>query len=330
MGNLNVAILGSAGYAGALGKKGTTSDITFYNLKRGDNTVTLIEPSRYPERLSSLFYALALSGKAILVVDEISPVFGEIVVMLDSLGIAKGHIVLRQPIPMDLIQRLVKGTVVETYTPLEDNPVSLRERLLSEAQSIQPVPLRGEHMDPFSIPVDHHFPVKGIGVVALGCIATGTLMRHDSLMVLPGEKRAIVRSIQKHDDEVDRAGPGDRVGIALKNIELADMDRGTVLTNDASLSVSSSLIVPVTLSPYWQLPLKPGMVVHIGHWMQFLPARLLAVERGSSSRQLLISLALEHPLVYPPGDRAVLCYLEGKKLRIAGVLQLPLHRTLGD
>lgn len=58
MGNLTVAVIGSPGYAGDLGKKGTTSDITFYNLKRGDHTVTFLEPARYPERLSSLFFIL--------------------------------------------------------------------------------------------------------------------------------------------------------------------------------------------------------------------------------------------------------------------------------
>ncbi|NLB01670.1 MAG: elongation factor Tu, partial [Methanomicrobiales archaeon] len=48
MGNLNVAVLGPAGYAKDLGKKGTESDITFYNLKKGEDTVTIIEPTRYP------------------------------------------------------------------------------------------------------------------------------------------------------------------------------------------------------------------------------------------------------------------------------------------
>ena len=49
MSNITVAILAPNGYADALGKKGTTSDITFYNLKKGEATVTFIEPTRYPE-----------------------------------------------------------------------------------------------------------------------------------------------------------------------------------------------------------------------------------------------------------------------------------------
>ncbi len=327
MGNWNVAVLGTAGYAQAIGKRGTASDITFYNLKRGEDTVTLIESTRYPERLASLFYTLALSSKAMLVIDEITPAFGEIVVLLDTLGIVNGDLILRGNISEEMVRRMVKGTVVESYSLRADNPIALREQLLAEAQAGSPSPLLAELRVPCSIPVDHHFPVKGIGVVALGCVATGTLMRHDSLLVLPGEKKAVVRSIQKHDDDVEWAGPGDRVGIALKNIQLEDLDRGSVLTNDTSLSVTSSLTVPVTLSPYWKIPFKPGMVVHVGHWMQFLPARILDVE-GVSTGSPRILLALENSLVFPPGGRAVLCYLEGKRLRVAGSILLPLHRTL--
>ena len=84
MSNLNVAILGAPEYGKELGKKGTVSDLTFYNLKKGENTVTLIEPSRYPERIAPLFYAISMSQKILLIVDQMDPAFGETVLMLDS------------------------------------------------------------------------------------------------------------------------------------------------------------------------------------------------------------------------------------------------------
>jgi selenocysteine-specific translation elongation factor len=72
MGNITVAILGATGYSGQIGKKGTSTDITLYDLKKGEATVTLIEPTRYPERLAPLFYTCALSTKALVVVDELN------------------------------------------------------------------------------------------------------------------------------------------------------------------------------------------------------------------------------------------------------------------
>jgi selenocysteine-specific translation elongation factor len=57
MGNLTVAILGKLGYSSNLAKKGTSTDITLYNLKKGEDVITFIEPTRYPDRLAPLFYA---------------------------------------------------------------------------------------------------------------------------------------------------------------------------------------------------------------------------------------------------------------------------------
>ncbi|MBT5642822.1 elongation factor Tu, partial [Candidatus Bathyarchaeota archaeon] len=85
MTNLNIAVLGSIGYSRELGKKGTESDITLYNMKRGETTVTIVEASKYPEKIQSLFYAAGFGDFIILVVDEINASFGETVLMLDCL-----------------------------------------------------------------------------------------------------------------------------------------------------------------------------------------------------------------------------------------------------
>ncbi|MDD1673617.1 MAG: hypothetical protein LUP99_04325 [Methanomicrobiales archaeon] len=96
MGNLNVAVLGSPEYAAKIGKKGTTSDIILYNYKRGEESLTLIEPAQYPDRVSPLFYAVSLVKKAILIVDAFTPIFGETILMLQAVGVEDGYIILRQ------------------------------------------------------------------------------------------------------------------------------------------------------------------------------------------------------------------------------------------
>lgn len=89
MPNLNIAVLGKPGYSRELGKKGTESDITLYNAKRGMVTQTIIEASKYPEKLQSLFYTVSFADIAILVVDEINAAFGETILMLNCLGRAR-------------------------------------------------------------------------------------------------------------------------------------------------------------------------------------------------------------------------------------------------
>jgi selenocysteine-specific translation elongation factor len=318
--NLTVAVLGAPGYAKTLGKKGTESDLAFANLKRDTDTVTFVEPARYPERLSSLYHAVALADRALVVVDAITPAFGESAVMLQCAGITEGDLVLKNDVAVEQIQPLLRGCVLSRYPVREDYPISLRERFLSEAARMGTPP--GSDA-PGSLPVDHVFPVKGIGTVVLGCVAAGTIHRHETLRLLPSGKEVQVRSIQKHDDDAEGASPGDRVGVALKGVEASEIERGDVLTADPAILMSRELRAPATLVPWWPVPIREGMVVHLGHWMQFLPARVTAVETGADWRQPVLTLTMERSMVHPPGRSAVLTQLEGGKLRVAGTLRLP-------
>ena len=322
MSNLTVAVLAPQDYAKDLGKKGTTSDITFYNMKKGDATVTLIEPSRYPEKISSLFYAISLADRIVLVVDEINAAFGESVLMLQCAGKSTGYLVLKNYISLDQIAPLIKGTILEHYEVMDEDMVGLREKILNIAVQITAHHKAKATGGNGAVPIDHHFNVKGVGVVVLGCVAQGVIKKHDTLKVLPTEKTAQIRSIQKHDDDADYAETGDRVGLALKNLDLEELDRGYVLTNDPTIKFSTTISGKAQLVKFWQSPLKEGMVIYAGHWMQFLPARLEKVSFENDWRMPEITLSLEKALIYPPGARVVLHYLEGGKLRVVGSLAL--------
>jgi selenocysteine-specific translation elongation factor len=322
MGNITVAIIGALDYGNSLGKKGTSTDITLYNLKKGEDTVTFIEPTRYPERLAPLFYACALSKKAIVIVDEINATFGECLVMLQCSDIKSGYFVLRNYIPKEKIEPLIKGTSLESFEIVNDEPNQIREKLLLEASQQKSTEISTVQQPIGTVPVDHAFNVKGVGVVILGIVVYGAVHKHEAVTVLPVAKTAQIRSIQKHDDEFDVAGEGDRVGLALKNIEVEDLDRGTVLTNDPSIKTSNIIKTQVSLVKYWQTPIKPGMVMHIGHWTQFLTAKVDAVTDTGDWKKPTLTLALDKPLVHRPNDKAVLMYLEGAKLRVAGTVDL--------
>jgi len=320
MANLTVAVLAPPDYAKDLGKKGTTSDITFYNLKKGEATVTFIEPTRYPEKLSSLFYSISLADRIVLVVDEINATFGECVLMLQSAAKVQGYLILKNYISPDQIAPLIKGTVLEHYEVIEEDIVGLREKLLDIVVKLTAHQKTKEVVGTGAVPIDHHFNVKGVGVVVLGSVARGIIRKHDTLKVLPTEKTAQVRSIQKHDDDSDFAVAGDRIGLALKNIEAGEMDRGDVLTNDPAIKFSAEITGKAQLVKYWPVPLKEGMVLYAGHWMQFIPTRLEKVVTENDWRMPLITLSMERALVYPPGARVVLHYLEGGKLRVVGFM----------
>lgn len=320
MGNLNVVVVGSKDYADAVGKKGTVTDMTFFELKKGNDSVTLIEPSKYPEKLSSLFYAVAMAEYAILVVEKIDVNLGETIVMVDSLGIDKGWIVLRNYIQPEQIKPLLAGTALERYQPLEDDAIKTREMLLDLACNTKKEAGDGTCG---SCPIDSHFNVKGVGTVVLGSVIDGYFKVHDKMNILPLKKEVILKSIQKHDIDAQDGIKGDHVGLALRGIESDELDRGFVATTDSSLKMTKAVENNATLVKFWPAPLKEGMVMHIGHWMQMIPCRIKSVSDGGDFRAPKLSLELETDMIHKPGDKAIMMYLEGGKLRVVGSITLP-------
>ena len=312
MPNLNIAVLGKPGYSRELGKKGTDTDITLYNTKRGMVTQTIIEASKYPEKLQSLFYAASFADMAVLVVEEINAAFGETILMLNCLGVEKGIILLRNYITTDQIKRFIKDTVLEKYQIMDEDLPKLRQILQEEADK---VPL-GEAYENGAVVIDHSFNVRGIGAVALGVVRNGQVHKHDKLTALPSDKTAQVRSIQKHDDDFDTAQLGDRVGLALKNIEADQLERGMILTNDPEYKSTKIIKGKLSLVKYWANPVNTGMAVHVGNGMQFITATVDHSENGE------VEIGLQKPLAYKQGDKATVMYLNGGNLRVVGTVQL--------
>lgn len=319
MGNVNVVVAGSKDFAGSVGKKGTVTDMTFYELKKDKDSVTLIEPSKYPEKLSSLFYSAAMSEYAILVVEKIDSFLGETIVMIDSLNIDKGWIVLRNYIQEEQLRPLLTGTSLEKYSFIEDDAIKTRGLLLDLACNTKKEAGSGTCG---SCPVDSHFNVKGVGTVVLGSVIDGYFRKHDKMTVHPINKEVVLKSIQKHDLDADDGIRGDHVGLALRGIESDDLDRGYVISTDPSIKLTKSVKGMASLVRFWSTPLKEGMVMHLGHWMQMVPCHIVSVKDNGDFRAPELSIELETNIIHKPGDKAIMMYLEGGKLRVAGSIVL--------
>lgn len=312
MSNFNVAFFG-AKVAPEIGNiKGNVSDITFYELKKSGDSVTMIEPTRYPESVAPLFYAAEMSEFAILVVDEIDATIGESIVMLDTVGIENGWIILRNYLQPEQIKPLLEGTVLENYEFKEYDPIELRESLMEMALELKREPGEGSRG---ICPVNSHFNVTGVGTVALGYVADGYVRKHAKMKVLPLGKEVTLRSIQKYSLNFDSATVGDHLGMALRGIESDDLDRGFVVTDDEDVTMTTKFTGKVKTVKFWKEPLRDGMVMHLGHWRQMIPFRM-----SLSGDEVTFDLNSE--LIYKPGDKAVLMYLEGGKLRVVGSVTL--------
>ena len=65
--------------------------------------------------------------------------------------------------------------------------------------------------------------------------------------------------------------------------------------------------------------LKDGMMVHVGHWMQMVPARI----EKASGKDADVEMSFDGQIIHKPGDEGVVMYLEGGKLRVVGTIVLP-------
>ena len=85
----------------------------------------------------------------------------------------------------------------------------------------------------FRMYIDRTYSVTGVGAVASGTIDSGSVEPDDELLLGPmpdGSFREVeVRSIEMHHHRVDRATAGRIVGIALKGVEEAEIERGMAL-----------------------------------------------------------------------------------------------------
>jgi len=124
-------------------------------------------------------------------------------------------------------------------------------------------------------------------------------------------------TIKKHDTDFDIAYHYDRVGLALKNIETEEMDKGVVLTNDPTIQTTKEIKGTIQLNKFWLNPIKEGMPVHIGHWMQFNAARITKLENENTA-----TITLDKPIAYRKGNKAAVTYLDGGNLRVMGTIKL--------
>ncbi|MBR5999576.1 MAG: translation elongation factor 1 alpha-related protein, partial [Candidatus Methanomethylophilaceae archaeon] len=271
-------------------------------------------------KLSSLFYSVAMSEYAILVVEQIDSFLGETIVMIDSQGIDKGWIELRNYIQMEQLKPLIAGTCLEGYEPLEDDPIKTREMLLALATST--VKTAGDGTCG-SCPVDSHFNVRGVGTVVLGSVIDGYFKKHDKMKVLPINREVVLKSIQKHDIDADDGIKGDHVGLALRGIESDELDRGYVVTTDPSIKLTRKISGKADVIKFWRNPVKEGMVLHVGHWMQMVPCRVTSSSDDGDFHSPNLDLELDSDIIHKPGDKAMLMYLEGGKLRVVGSIVLP-------
>jgi selenocysteine-specific elongation factor len=146
---------------------------------------------------------------------------------------------------------------------------------------------------PTRLYVDRVFTLPGIGTVVTGTLWAGSIGAGDELRVEPAGLDVRVRSVQVHDQAVDRAEAGQRVAVSLPGVEREQLARGDALVAPGAYPVTYRL--DVVLEELAEIP--AAVKAHLG--TGDVAARV--ARRGRFAQ-----LRLEQPLVAARGDRVVL------------------------
>ena len=204
-------------------KKNSETDITLYSRKNGDVVSTYLEPTRFPEKISSLTDALFPADAAIVGVTEINRSLGEVLLALSLMHHGPVEFMVKESVDHDLLRKLIVQAGISSYSFFAGAYLDLADKI--EGMKIE---RRGSGT---SVIVDQYFKVKGVGTVVLGFVLSGVVKKHQHLQASYAKKDVEVRSIQMQDVDVESADAGSRVGLALKGIDIDEIERGMVLSD---------------------------------------------------------------------------------------------------
>lgn len=293
---LNIAMIGTDDLAREIAKATDQRDVHTYVHKEtgqdGPRILSIIRPAKYPERLRPFLNALSAARVGLIEITAIDATLGESLVAFASANISKGIAVINAPqgewVDEDQVKMLFKQAGLGEWIFGADDGIQLRNTLYQFMDEISEV-LSANAAAPLVIPIDQYFNVKGIGLVAIGYVQSGTVNVHDELVLLPANGTGNAKSLQVMDDDVAAAGAGDRVGLALRNAKEEHLGSGTLLVRPAVEDKKTNTSVPLAViahnqstmklnrSPFQKRVLAEGDVVHASVDLQFIVGRVGAV-----------------------------------------------------
>ncbi|AZO94731.1 selenocysteine-specific translation elongation factor [Halocella sp. SP3-1] len=254
-------------------KRGISIELGFGYLKlNNDLKVGIIDVPGHEKFIKNMLAGAAGVDLALLVIaaDEgFMAQTQEHMDILNMLNVKEGIIVISKIDLVDeewleLVIEDVKEKVSDTF--LAGVPVvkvsSVENRGLEELKKeirkkIEVIPPKSTERNVY-MPVDRVFTVQGYGTVVTGTLMDGVIKKEDKLMLYPTEINTRVRSIQVHNEQVEEALPGQRVGINLTGTDKSEVKRGDVLASPQSLQKTRILAVSLQIIPSLDFVLKHG------------------------------------------------------------------------
>ncbi len=131
---------------------------------------------------------------------------------------------------------IIRGSALKA---LEGDPEAEKQimALMDAVDTFIPTPKRDTDK-PFLMPVEDVFSIKGRGTVVTGRVERGIVKINDAVEIvgLKETKPTIVTGVEMFKKQLDEGQAGDNVGVLLRGIEKADVERGQVVAKPGSIT----------------------------------------------------------------------------------------------
>ena len=137
---------------------------------------------------------------------------------------------------------IIRGSALDvlecTSTDQNDPKYKCVLDLMKAVDEYIPTPARATDL-PFLMPVEDVFSITGRGTVATGRVERGTIKIQDEVEIvglMEAPKKTVVTGVEMFRKLLDSAVAGDNVGLLLRGVQRADIERGQVLAKPGSIT----------------------------------------------------------------------------------------------
>jgi elongation factor Tu len=134
---------------------------------------------------------------------------------------------------------IIKGSALRALESKDPNSEYGKKigELMDALDSYIPLPKR-EVDKPFLMPVEDVFSITGRGTVATGRIERGIVKVQEevALVGFNSDKKTVVTGVEMFRKLLDEGRAGDNVGLLLRGVDKADIERGMVLAKPGSIT----------------------------------------------------------------------------------------------
>ena len=260
-------------------ERGITIDLGFTSFITENFLVTLVDGPGHADLIKISASSVEIIDCALIVIDinkgpQIQT--GEHLIMVDSLNIKKVIVVLNK---IDLFTGDINDEIIKTKNFFDTTPfgpnipiftVSAKTKVGFEdlkngiLKTINDLSIIREDKGDIIIPIDHHFPIKGMGSILTGTILKGTLSINQKLEILPLKISGRVKNIQIFHKNVNIVRAGHRVGINIKGLDISKIFRGCYLTDNPDASEFCKIIgVKVNNNKLFKPKTSFGTQIHV-------------------------------------------------------------------